>query len=185
MKQYARLALTALSVVCAASPARADDRADVQHKVSAALKASKSFVATTLIPAAGASTISVFVAPDRVKTDVAYGTNATTVIVVGSDSYTSRNGGPFEKAEVPPNVLVQLKSLTEVNVLGIAPDVLESGARFGAFTTVVGGPMTVTLTCTYDKKTYRLAKCASDQIIQTFARYDDPKNVVEPPASAK
>ncbi|GAC1408339.1 MAG: hypothetical protein NVSMB64_16440 [Candidatus Velthaea sp.] len=61
MKQYA------------AVPARADEMSEVQAKVSAALKAAKSFVATTLIPAAGASTTSVFVAPDRVKTEVASG----------------------------------------------------------------------------------------------------------------
>ncbi|GAC1538522.1 MAG: hypothetical protein NVS2B17_12550 [Candidatus Velthaea sp.] len=186
MKQYARLALAAALVVCAAAPARADDSSDVQSKVSAALKAAKSFVATTLFPAAGASTISVFVAPDRVKTDVAYGTNASTVILIGTEAYTSRNGAPYEKATVPANILAELTSLTVVNVTAVKPDIVEAGTALGAFTTVVGAPPhTLTLTCTYDKKTYRLAKCASEQIIQTFANYDDPKNIVEPPKGAK
>ncbi|MFN2461088.1 MAG: hypothetical protein ABR591_10435 [Candidatus Velthaea sp.] len=186
MKQFARLALAAALIVStAAAPARADDKFDLQSKLTAALKAARSFVATTVVVANGVSTTTTYVAPDRTKTDVLLGQSTRQIITIGDVSYTSRDGAAFERGTVPTALVAQLKSLTEVSVSALAPDVAADGATYGAFKTIVGlAPQAVTLTCTYDKKTYRLAKCASSEVIQTFGNYDDPKNVVEAPKAA-
>jgi len=184
MKSYARVALVAVLLVYCAVPAWADDKSDLQAKVSGALKHAKSFVATSLSVQMGLSTTTVFVAPDRTKTSVAIAGQTRDIVTIGEAVYISSNGGPFEK-RTSPAVLAQIKALSDVSISAIVPDVTVGGVSYGAYQTVVDVPgVPITLTCTYDKKTYLPVKCSSDALVQTFGNYDDPKNVIEIPQGA-
>jgi hypothetical protein len=176
-----RTPMAALLVCALAAPAWADAAADVQTKIDGALKSAKSFAVTTRYPAQEYSSTLVHVAPDRSRVVVAVSANTTDVVTIGNTSYSSKNGTPFERALVSAEAGAQLKSLVSVKVGAILADVTIAGKTYGAFDTTVplGGP--VRLTCTYDKKTFRLARCANDEVTQTYANYDDPDNVVDPP----
>jgi len=185
MKLFARLALVAVLSACAAVPALADDKSDLQAKVSAALKHAKSFTATTLLVGLGVSTTTMYVAPDRTKTSVALAGSTRDIVTVGGTAYVSVNGAPYEKRTLSPAQAATLTAVTDVSVSAIVPDVSAGGTTYGAFETVAGAaPTAVTLTCTYDKKTYLLVKCSSDSLVQMFGNYDDPKNVIDVPKEA-
>jgi len=184
MKPYARLVLVGALLICVAAPARADDKSDLQAKVSGALKHAKSFVATSLIVQIGISTTTVFVAPDRTKTSVATGGQTRDIVTIGDAVYVSANGAPFEKRS-SASLLAQIKALTEVSISAVVPDITAGGVTFGVYQTIADVPgMPITLTCTYDKKTYLPVKCTSDALVQTFGNYDDPKNIIEIPQGA-
>lgn len=186
MKMFARSALAIVLVCAAAGPALADDKTDLQIKISAALKAAKSFSTTAIVAANGLVINSVLVAPDRAKTTVAAGGMTMDSVLIGSDLYVSRNSAPFEKSAAPPAVAAQLKLATEPVVAAIVSDVTESGVTYGAFTMpFTGSTLPMTLTCEYDKATFRLAKCANEKVSVTYSNDDDPKNVVEIPKDAK
>ena len=186
MNVFARSALAALVVCGTVGPALADDKTDLQSKISTALKAAKSFTTMAVVTASGVVISSTVVAPDRAKTSIAAGTMTMDSVLIGTDFYTSRNGSPYVKSAAPPQVVAQLQSATELPVASILPDVSEAGVVSGAFTTTIpGAAAPITLACEYDKRTFRPTKCANDQYSVTYADFNDPKNVVEPPKDAK
>jgi len=167
-----------------AGPSRADASADVQTKVDGAMKSAKSYVVTTVYPAQAYSSTLVYVAPDRSRVAVAIAAHTTDVITVGNTSYSSKNGTPFEKAPVSSDESARLKSIGRVKVGALQADVTADGITYGAFETTIPLGSVVTVTCTYDKKSFRLARCVNDEVTQTYNHYDDPNNVVEMPKNA-
>jgi hypothetical protein len=184
MNQIARRSAIAALLVCSAAlPARADVAADLQQKIDAAMRNAKSFVVTTLYPAQAYSSTLVYVAPNRSRVAVAIAASTTDVVTVGDTSYSSKNGAPFEKAAVLPEESARLKSIGSVKVETVRADITTEGATYGAFETSVPLGSAVTLTCTYDKKSFRLARCANGEVTQTYKNYDDPNNTVETPTN--
>jgi hypothetical protein len=172
----------ASSVFSSAASARADTAATVQKKIDGALKSARSFSVTTLYPAQAYSATLVYVAPDRSRLAVAVAATTTDVISVGNAVYTSKNGAVFEKAAVVAGDGAAAAPLGSVNVGAIRADVAIDGVAYGAFETTLPLGTVVTLTCAYDNRSFRLARCVSSDVTRTYGSYDDPKNVVEPPA---
>ncbi len=166
-----------------ARPAAADDLATLNAKVGAAMHAAKSFVLTTT--AGGFNGTMTFVAPDRYRTALAYNGTSYDVIVIGKDGYVSANGSAFRKVDAPPEFLQTQVQLREVPVDAVLPDTTVNGTTYGQFSTTSAGPQhDQRLTCSYDKRTYRIARCANDALTIGFTKYDDPANAVAPPAAA-
>jgi hypothetical protein len=61
--------------------------------------------------------------------------------------------------------------------------VIVDGVSYGAFDTTVPLGAGVTLICTYDKKSFRLARCSNADVTQTYKGYDDPANSIEAPTN--
>lgn len=167
-----------------ALPARADDLATVGAKVGTAMHAAKSFVLTTTT--GGFNGAMTFVAPDRYRTSLAYNGTTYEVVVIGKDGYVSANGSPFRKVDAPPEFLQTQVQLRDVPVDAVLPDTTVNGTVYGQFATTSAGPQhDQRLTCTYDKKTFRIARCANESLTIGFGKYDDPANAVTvPPAAA-
>lgn len=174
----------AAQLAAAAAPAAADDLATVNAKVGAAMHAAKSFVLTTAT--GGFSGAMTYVAPDRYRTSLAYNGTTYDVVVIGKDGYVSANGSPYRKVDAPPEFLQTQVQLRDVPVDAVLPDTTVNGTVYGQFATTSAGPQhDQHLTCTYDKKTYRIARCANESLTIGFAKYDDPANAVAaPPAGA-
>jgi hypothetical protein len=180
-----RLVSLALLALLAAAPAAAradDDLAAVRSKVGAAMSAAKSFVVTTTA-STGFTVTMTFVAPDRYHSTLAY--NGTTdVVLVGPVAYISSGGGAYRKTDAPPEVIAAQAQLRDVPVDSVLPDKTAGGKTWGRFTTTSAGPQKdQRLTCTYDKKTYRINDCANEGLTLAFSRYDDPANVVTVPTN--
>ena len=175
--------LAACALLAAALPARADDLATVNAKVAGAMHAAKSFVLTTTT--SGFTGTMTFVAPDRYHTSLAYGGTTYEVVVIGRDGYVSANGSAYRKVDTPPQFLQTQVQLRDVPVDAVLPDTTVDGTAYGRFATTSAGPQhDQHLTCTYDKKTYRIARCANDALTIGFGKYDDPANAVAVPATA-
>ncbi len=155
--------------------------ADVQTKIDGALKSAKSFVVTTRYPLQAYVATLVVVAPDRSRLAVAVSANTTDVVTVGATSYSSTNGTPFVKSAVSAEDDAPLVPTGSVKVGALRADVTIDGVTYGAFETTVPLGAAITLTCAYDKRSFRLERCANDDVTRTYGSYDDPKNVVELP----
>jgi hypothetical protein len=183
MKQIAlRTAIVTACLCSVAAAARADATAGVQSKIDGALKSAKSFVVMTRYPAQSYASTLVYVAPNRSRLAVAIAASTTDVITIGSTTYSSKNGAPFERAPVPPDADAYTVPPGGVKVSALRADVTIGGVAYGAFETTLALGTRVTLTCAYDKKSFRLARCVDDDVTRTYGNYDDPQNVVEAPA---
>jgi hypothetical protein len=179
-----RLASLALLALLAAGPvaARADDLATVRSKVSSAMHAAKSFVVTTTA-STGFSVTMTFAAPDRYHSTLAYNGQGRDVVLVGPVAYIS-DGAAYRKTDAPPEVVAAQAQLRDVPVDQVLPDRTASGRTWGQFTTTSAGPQKDQhLTCTYDKKTFRINDCSNEGLTLTFSRYDDPANIVTIPTN--
>ena len=178
-----RLVPLALVTLLAAlgAPARADDLATVRTKVAGAMQSAKSFVVTTTA-ATGYSVTMTFVAPDRYHSSVAYNGAIRDVVLVGPVGYVSAGGGRYRKTDAPPEVIAAQAHFRDVAVDQVLPDKTAGGKTWGQFSTTSAGlQKEQRLTCTYDKKTYRINDCSNEGLTLTFSRYDDPANVVTIP----
>ncbi len=186
--RHAPLALIALlasaaQLASAALPAAAEDAAGLNAKVGTAMHGAKSFVLTTTT--GGFSGAMTYVAPDRYRTSLAYNGTTYEVVVIGKDGYVSANGSPYRKVDAPPEFLQTQAQLRDVPVDTVLPDTTVGGTVYGQFATTSAGPQhDQHLTCTYDKKTYRIARCANESLAIGFAKYDDPANAVGIPTAA-
>jgi hypothetical protein len=176
-----RASLVALLLAGVVAPARADQSANVQSRIDAALKTAKSFAVTTRYPAAAYSATLVHVAPDRSRVVVAIAASTTDVVRIGSATYSSKNGAPFVKVVPSADASARPVVSGSVKVGALDPDVTVAGVTYGAFETTLPFGTAATLKCTYDKRSFRLVQCAGDDVTQTYSGYDDPSNVVEPP----
>jgi hypothetical protein len=176
------LALVAL-LATAQTPARADDLATVRAKVASAMQAAKSFVVTTAI-STGYKVTMTFVAPDRFHSTAVYNGVNTDVVLIGPVAYVSGAGQPYRKTDAPPEVVAAQTHLRDVPVDQVLPDKVARGTTWGQFSTTSTGPQKdQRLTCSYDKKTYRINDCSNEGLTLTFSRYDDPTNAVNVPTN--
>jgi hypothetical protein len=167
---------------CSAA-ACADGAAAIQSRIDGALKSAHSFSVTTLYPAEAYSATLVYVAPNRSRLAVALAATTTDIITIGSVVYTSHNGAPFERAAASAAEGPDAATPGSVKVGVVRADVTIDGVAYGAFDTTLPLGTIVTLTCAYDKRSFRLARCVNSDVTRTYGSYDDPQNVVEPPAS--
>ena len=175
------LALVAL-LAAPCTPARADELATVRSKVAGAMQSAKSFVVTTTAPSFNVTMT--FVAPDRYHSALAYNGTTRDVVLVGLVAYVSADGLVFRRTDAPPEVIAAEAQLREVPVDRLLPDKTSGGKTWGQFVTTSAGPQKDQhLTCTYDKKTYRINECSNEALLLAFSRYDDPANVVAIPAN--
>ncbi|MBV8367714.1 MAG: hypothetical protein JO036_02105 [Candidatus Eremiobacteraeota bacterium] len=184
LRRLVPLALAAFLAVPSA-PARADDLATVRAKVAGAMQGAKSFVVTTTASTGFTVTLT-FVAPDRYHSSLAYGGGTRDIVLIGPVAYVSADGGQsYRKTDTPPAVLEAQSQLRNVPVDQLLPDKVLAGKSWGQFATTAAGPeKDQHLTCTYDKKTYRLNDCVNEGFSLVFSRYDDPANVVTIPTVA-
>ena len=171
------------AVLAAAAPAAADDLATVAAKVPAAMLKTKSFVVTTV--AAGGTTVTMtFVAPDRYHSVLAYTGGLRDVVLVGSTAYVNDGTGPYRRVDAPPEIVAASAQLRNVPVDGVLPDKTAGGKTYGMFATTSAGPQKDQhLSCSFDKKTYRIVDCSNEAMTLTFSRYDDPANAVTVPSN--
>lgn len=177
------LALAAL-LAATCVPARAEDLATVRGRVAGAMQSAKSFVVTTA-GTNGSKVTMTFVAPDRFHSTAAYNGRSADVVLVGTVAYVSADTGqPYRKTDAPPEVIAAQAHLRDVPVDQVLPDKIAAGKTWGQFTTTSAGPQKDQhLTCSYDKKTYRINDCSEEGLTVTFSRYDDPANVVTIPTN--
>jgi hypothetical protein len=181
--QPAPLALVAL-LAATCVPARAEDLATVRGRVASAMQSAKSFVVTTTATT-GFTVTMTFVAPDRFHSTLAYNGASPDIVLIGPVAYVSPNAGqPYRKTDAPPEVIAAQTHLRDVPVDQVLPDKNAGGKIWGQFTTTSAGPQKDQhLTCSYDKKTYRINDCSNEGLTVTFTRYDDPTNVVTVPTN--
>ena len=146
------------------------------------MHAAKSFVVTTTA-STGFSVTMTFAAPDRYHSTLAYNGQGRDVVLVGPVAYIS-DGAAYRKTDAPPEVVAAQAQLRDVPVDQVLPDRTASGRTWGQFTTTSAGPQKDQhLTCTYDKKTFRINDCSNEGLTLTFSRYDDPANIVTIPTN--
>lgn len=183
-RRLACASLLALLALLAAGPAaaRPDDPATVRAKVSAAMRGAKSYMVSTTA-STGFSVTTTFAAPDRYHSTLTYSGQVRDVVLIGPVAYISE-GAAYRKTDAPPEVVEAQTQLREIPVDSVLPDKTASGRTWGQFTTTSAGPQKDQhLTCTYDKKTYRINDCSNEGLTLTFSRYDDPANVVAIPTN--
>jgi hypothetical protein len=166
-----------------ATPAWADMTAEVQSKIDGALERAKSYVVTTHYPAQAYSATLVHVAPDRSRVVVAVAATTTDIVTLGDMTYSSKNGAPFEKAPRSAEPTAHAGPIGGVKVAALVADVTVDGVTYGAFDAAVPLGAQQTLRCTYDKKTFRLVRCANDDVTEIYGGYNDPANVIEAPSN--
>lgn len=164
-----------------ALPASADDAAGLRARVSAAMQSTHSFLLATTMTSGLAGTMT-YVAPDRYHTVVAYGGSNYDVVIIGQSAYVSTNGGAYSPMPVPSGFVETQMQLRNVPVESLLPDTTVAGVTYGQFATTSAGPQhDQHLSCTYDKTTYRVVRCANPSVTVSFSHYDDPTNVVVVP----
>ncbi len=173
----------ALTFILSAA-AQADSLVDLQAKLDGAFKGARSYVVTTSYPAQTYASTIVYVAPDRTRVAVAVSANTTEIVTIGKMTYRSRNGEPFERSATSADSGPRPPGVGRIKVTGLHADVRTGGVTYGAFETTVPLGKLLTLTCTYDKKNYRVMQCANAEVTQTYNDYDNPQNTVDAPSNA-
>jgi hypothetical protein len=98
----------------------------------------------------------------------------------------------YDPTHPPVQVLDSIRAAKNEQI-SVLPDSQEDGLTVGvvqiemqlpvpAGMAGVGPP--ASLTCSYDKATYRMRSCANQTMSMRFAKYDDPANTVELPFGA-
>ena len=175
--------LALLALLAAPSAAHAEDAATVRGKIAAAMQSAKSYVITTSATT-GFTVTTTFAAPDRFHSSLAYGATKRDVVLIGQVAYVSDDGRPYQKIDAPPDIVAAQSQLRAVPVDQVLPDTSAGGKSWGRFVTTSAGPQKdQRLTCTFDKRTYRINDCSNEGMTLTFSRYDDPANVVSIPAA--
>lgn len=172
-----------LAVFVLMLPAAAADTATLQSNVRSALRSAKSFVVSVKIkplPIAplGASIDWTVVAPNRFH-QVTHGdpTGDDETIIIGHDVYGNKHGA------------WDVQTWDDHLVNGFEGDVFDVQiVSAGDGTFVMRDPLgseSDTLSCTYDKATYRPLTCTNAGKTVTYGRYDDPTVTIPTPAHAK
>jgi hypothetical protein len=192
--------------IALAGTARADDLPAVTAKICSAAASVSSFVVlTSLAGTTGVSSRMTFVRPLRIKAVTTVGTMSTESYFVDGVVYVHSPMIGWQRMSVG-EVKVTAASMNIANTLKSAkvsylPDRQEDGTLVGVFQVeslpgvssmlpsappaVATGPATQTMTCTFDKSTYRLRTCVSSLMTMTYSNYNDPANLVELPPDAK
>lgn len=173
-----------LAVFAFALPAPAADTAALQTSVRAALRSAKSFVVDVKIkpmPVApmGASIQWTIVAPNRFR-QVTHGdpSGDDDTIIVGHNVYGNKRGA-WDVQTWDDHLVTGFEGgVFDVNVVS-------AGAGTFVMKDPLGRNESDTLSCTYDKTTYRPLTCGNAGKTVTYGRYDDPSVTIPTPAHAK
>ncbi|HEY1976343.1 MAG TPA: hypothetical protein VGG89_07360 [Candidatus Baltobacteraceae bacterium] len=182
MRTFVTVAFLAVAIL--ALPASAADTATLQSNVRAALRSAKSFVVDVKIkpmPVAplGASLEWTVVAPNRFR-QVTHGdpSGDDDTIIIGRDVYGNKHGAWDVQTWDDHLVTGFEEGVFDVRIVS---------AGDGTFVMhdALGRSESDTLSCTYDKATYRPLTCANAGKTVTYGRYDDPSVTIPAPAHAK
>lgn len=190
-------ALTAALLLGAAVPARGADAppnpaTELTDKVDNAIAGATSY----RVVVAGPDGLTVEVrsfGPDRVHVASTIGPVTSESVVIGGAMYYRASGSDWKSAAVPTVKHVRRNRLymgAPDTVLTPLDDRVEPTGVVGAFRSAAAANANVTGTmdCTYEKATYRPRTCTisvnglATPVVVTYDRWDDPANVVEPPA---
>jgi hypothetical protein len=192
------LCVAAIGFAALTLPARADDLATVQAKMSAAAAGVTSFVVTLRVIGDSAASGSVtFVRPMNVKSEFASGQMSMEAYLVDGMVYVHLPEGGWQKSKAetagPAEQYLNLAAGGSASAV-LLPDREEDGATVGVFQmqAVLPGPLgpfgqpaSQPIACSYDKTTYLIRSCRSASITLTYMKYNDPANTVVLPAAAK
>jgi len=195
------------------SPGRADDAAlAVLAKINTAQASQTSWVMTTTAGASGVTSVATFVraapkAPGNpfagvaVKVETAAGSITIDTYIVDSTLYLSLNGSPWQKKALNTD---QFKMYTGSLLDGfkehppaatLQPDRVDGGISYGDVRVVMqtpasmlaampAAPKSLTLECMYDKASFLMHECDTDQFTVAYSKFNDPANSVVLPAAA-
>jgi hypothetical protein len=175
-------------IVLVALPSRADDAGQLQAKIRAALRSAKTFVETVKIkpnsqvPAGGTIVYSV-VAPDRFRQKTSGPEpGGDDTILVGHEAYGSKGvGSPWDVQTWSSELVNGFESdVFNPEVVSLEPD---APGGYGSFQRrdPNGFQKDATLSCTYDKATFRPVACSNEVYEITYSDYDDPSVVIPTP----
>jgi len=194
-------------------PGRADDAGmAVLMKINAAQNARTSYVTTTTARSIGVTSVATFVrsapstAGDRLsglsaKMETVAGTLTIDTYIVNSTLYMSISGSPWQKKALNTE---QFKAYTGSLLDGfkanppaatLQPDRVDGGMTYGDVRIVSATPpalasmspslpTTMTIECMYDKSTYLMHECDTEQFSIAYSKFNDPANSVELPLAA-
>jgi hypothetical protein len=173
----------------AGSPAPSGDP-DLSAKVDAAIANATSYRIAVRAPSV-VLTIRSF-GPDRIQVDSDAGSTKSESVVVGNAMYYRPENGKWQTFPVPSIRRVRHNRLymgLPDALLQPLPDRVEDGVAVGAFRSLAtgNGALPGVMDCTYERVTYRPRACTvslqglTAPIQVTYAGWDDPANVIEPP----
>jgi hypothetical protein len=209
----AALLAGSVAVLAHSCPVRADDAGmAVLAKINAAQNARTSYVTTTTARSIGVTSVATYVrsapatAGDRlsglaVKMETAAGSLTIDTYIVDSTLYLSINGSPWQKKALDTE---QFKAYTgslidafKTNppVATLQPDRVDGGVTYGDVRIVSATPPslasmspslppTMSIECMYDKATYLMHECDTEQFSIAYSKFNDPSNSVELPLAA-
>jgi hypothetical protein len=191
MKPHVAAALVA-GIVLAALPARADDPAALQAKIRTALRSAKSFVETVKIKPnsqvpTGGTIVFTVVAPDRFRQKSSGPEpGGDDTIVVGHEVYGSKGvGSPWDVQTWSPQLVSGFESdVFDPEIVSLEADAPGGQGRYGQ-RDPNGFQKDATLSCTYDKATFRPQACSNGNFEITYSNYDDPAVEIPVPLRAK
>ncbi len=179
-------------IIFCALPAHADDAGQLQAKIRTALRSAKTFVETVRIkpnsqvPAGGTIVYSV-VAPDRFRQKTSGPEpGGDDTILVGHEVYGSKGvGRPWDVQTWSAELVTGFESdVFNPEVVSVGPD---TAGGLGSFMRrdPNGFQKDATLSCTYEKATFRPAACSNEMYDITYSSYDDPSVVIPTPLRFK
>jgi hypothetical protein len=168
----AALALT-LPVAAFAAPAPS-----LKAKVFASFASVKSYKLTVL---GSVRSLGVYVAPDRYQMTTMLEGKPIKTIIIGH-AYWVFADGKWEKSGTANNLDADIAGLIRSakndpgSTFEALPDTLQDGKHVGTFGyTFKNG---TNETCNYDKSTYRVTRCKSEELTLLYSQYNDPSNTV-------
>jgi hypothetical protein len=165
---------------------------DLQKKMAAAAKRIRSFRFQLSSPIGMTSSSTVIVKPMLMHMQMASGPVVMEVYIAHGNLYQRVGVGEWQMQPLPLTASLPtdaIKKITEGTSMTVGADVSEDGVTYGSFdvsmptASVPGAPPAtpLTMSCTYDKKTFLTHSCKNSFITETFLDYNDPNNVVTLP----
>ena len=183
--------VASVAVIALPAGAWAQSAADIRSSMQTAVAGVKSFRMQVSSPFGGSSDATIVRTPLRMHMTASAA--AMTFDTYYSDSvvYGRMGTGAWKKHHVPMSASPDmLKTVMNGGQLTPIADVVEAGTAYGAFKVQVDTSAIpnmprippVTMTCTYDKKSFLIHDCKNRFITIALNGYNDPANVVTLPA---
>jgi hypothetical protein len=180
----------ALFLACSI-PAGASEASVLQVQVRAALRTAKSFVAretvkpNVYVPLGGSADYTV-VAPNRFRLVTNSMPDSDDTIIIGNQVYGDEGKGWMVQTWTDSTVSGFEGDLLDFVILSTGADAMVAGKPVGTFTRQDphGPKPTDTLSCSYDKATFRPIVCSNDLETVTYSRFDDPSVTIPTPDHA-
>ncbi|MGP6158556.1 MAG: hypothetical protein ACLPYS_13815 [Vulcanimicrobiaceae bacterium] len=195
MKSLLAAAVSVAGFLAVALPVRADDAGDtaaLQAKVRAALRSAKTFVETVKIKPnsqvpGGGTIVYTVVAPDRFRQKTSGPEpGGDDTIIVGHEVYGSKGvGSPWEVQTWSNELVIGFESdVFNPEVISLEADATGGLGSFKRHDPN-GFQKDATLTCTYEKASFRPEACSNDMYDISYSNYDDPSVEVPVPLRSK